>query len=160
MFGSQGFSLIELLVVLTIVAILTSISIPVYNRYLVQARVMELITTANTYKVKLIDSMLGADSVANFVYTLDSKYIDRVSVHTLDTYPIRYIIQVIAKMKTTTQPGIGMKQPNNANSPLTLQLQGTSVGEIIVWECHVAAEYNEYVPGTCKNNNLEAISET
>lgn len=159
MLRSQGFSLMELLVVVTIVAILASIAAPAYNRYLVKARVLELLTTGNTYKVKLIENILGADSVANSVYTLDTKYIDKVSVHTLDTEPAKHIIQIVAKMKTAKHAGIGMKQPVNASMPLTLQLQGTSLGEIIAWECHVDAEYNEYVPGTCRNNNLEALSE-
>lgn len=159
MLRSQGFSLIELLVVVTIVAILSAIAAPAYNRYLVKARVLELLTTGNTYKVKLIENILGADSIANSVYNLDTKYIDRVSVHTLDTEPAKHVIQIVAKMKTAKYAGIGMRQPANATTPLTLQLQGTSLGEIIAWECHVAAEYNEYVPVTCKNNNLEVLSE-
>lgn len=159
MLRSQGFSLMELLVVVTIVALLASIAAPAYNRYLVKARVMELITTANTYKVKLIDNILGADSAANSVYTLDTAYIDKVSVHTLDTDPAKHIVQIVAKMKTATQAGIGLKQPSHATAPLMLQLQGISVGEIIAWECHVAIAYNEYVPSSCKNNNLEVLSE-
>jgi prepilin-type N-terminal cleavage/methylation domain-containing protein len=159
MLRAQGFSLIELLVVVTIVSILVAVAAPTYNRYLVKARVLELLTTGNTYKVKLIENILGADSAVNSVYNLDTKYIDKVSVHTLDSEPAMHIIQVVAKMQTAKQAGIGMKQPVNAAMPLTLQLQGTSIGELVFWECHVAAEYNEYVPGTCKNNKLEALSE-
>jgi prepilin-type N-terminal cleavage/methylation domain-containing protein len=159
MLHSKGFSLMELLVVVTIVSILVAVAAPAYNRYLVKARVMELLTTGNTYKVKLIDNILGADSSANSVYTLDTPYIDRVSVHTLDTDPVKHVIQIVAKMKTAKQSGIGLKQPANTAKPLMLQLQGISIGELVIWECHTAAEYNEYVPGTCKNNNLEALSE-
>lgn len=154
----QAFSLMELLVVVTIVSILAAVAAPAYGRYLVKARVMELLTIGHTYKVKLIDNIIGADSNLNSVYTLDTRYIDRVSVHTLDTEPATHVIQIVAKMKTAKQTGIGIKKPANASMPLTLQLQGSSVGELVFWECHVAAEYNEYVPGACKNNNLLEVS--
>lgn len=157
MLSRRGFTLIELLVVITIVSILSAIAIPAYDRYIVKAHVSGLITAAHTYKGKLMEDMLTAASTEDSVYNLNTDVIDKITIQTLDTEPMKYIVEVVAKMKTATGAGIGLRQPKNANSPLTIQLQGEGIGDVIAWSCHVAAEYNDYVPANCKNNSLEEL---
>jgi prepilin-type N-terminal cleavage/methylation domain-containing protein len=154
--STQGFSLIELLVVVTIIAILSAIAIPTYNRYIIKAHIIELLTVADTYKVKLIENSLDAAYDKNTVYNMNTNLIEQISIHILNKQPMKHIIQVVAKMQQPGQAGIGLAQPN-ASNPLTLQLQGVSIGEVTSWSCHVAPEYNDYVPSNCKNNMLEQI---
>ncbi|HSX21100.1 MAG TPA: prepilin-type N-terminal cleavage/methylation domain-containing protein [Gammaproteobacteria bacterium] len=153
----RGFTLIELLVVITIVGILSTVAIPAYDRYIVKAHIVEILSVADSYKVKLIEDTVTAASATNTVYNVDVKVIDKINVFTLDTDPITYVIEATAKMKTPDQAGIGLKQPKNSKQPLMLQLRGIPIGEAVFWSCHVAAEYNDYVPATCKNNDLETF---
>lgn len=153
----RGFTLIELLVVITIVCILSAVAIPAYDRYIVKAHVSGLITAAHTYKGKLMEDMLTAASASDSVYNLNTEVIDKITTQTLDTEPIKYVVEVIAKMKTAAGAGIGLRQPRDAAGPLTIQLHGEGVGDVITWSCHVAAEYNDYVPANCKNNSLEEL---
>lgn len=157
---SRAYSLIELLVVLGIVAILSGIAIPSYHNYLIKAQVIELLTIADSYKVKLIENMFTAAAVPHSVYNLDSSTIERVTVGASERNAGKHVIQVVAKMKTAQQQGIGLTQPSNASAPLQLELHGTQHGEIIEWTCHVAAEYHAYVPSKCHNNDLENVRVT
>lgn len=140
----KAFSLIELLTVIAIISVLIAIAVPSYNNYIIKARVVELLNIANAYKFKLLEDKA--------VESITTDLIENVSVDTIETNPVKYIIQVTAKMRTNSEVGIGLAQPAQASNPLILQLQGIENGDIIMWSCHVAAEYNKYVPKMCQNN--------
>ena len=49
----HGFSLLELMIVITIIGILSATAIPSYQRYLDKARFIEIITLANAFKIAI-----------------------------------------------------------------------------------------------------------
>lgn len=153
----QGFSLAELLVVLAIVALLSAVAIPSYNTYIVRARVLELLTVADSYKIKIVEDLSSTASGPGARYDLNSNAVDYVEVAALATNPVTHVINVVAKMKNASQAGIGVALADSSQ-PLVIQLQGKEVGEILTWTCHVAAEYNLFVSKTCQNNDLVAIT--
>ena len=104
----RAFSLVELLVVVAIIAILSSLAIPAYSNYIIKARVTELLSIADAYKLKAVDNWFNADADNQSVYNLNTNLIDYVSVNSIDGHPSKHVIQVVAKMKNATTPGIGL----------------------------------------------------
>jgi prepilin-type N-terminal cleavage/methylation domain-containing protein len=145
-----GFSLVELLIVVAIIAILSTAAIPSYNKYATKARVFELLNIAQTFKIQLIENMYAGHSDTQEI-VLENPMVERVKMQTIAGNPDVHVIEVIAKMQTADQNGIGIAAQGQ---PLILQLQGTASGEILSWTCHVAPQYNNYVPAQCQNNEL------
>ena len=158
MLHARGFSLIELLVVIGIVGVLSVIAIPSYGEYIVKARVVELLSIADSYKLKLIDNLFSDNADQKLVYNLNTNLVDYVAINSVGARPTKHIIQVVAKMKSNTAAGIGLAQPATANDALAIQLHGVEDGDMINWSCHVALDYNKYVPKNCQNNDMEAVS--
>ncbi len=150
---NKAFTLIELLLVVTIVSILAAVAIPTYDKYIVKTHVSNIFAIANAYKLELVEEVFSG-GIVDKAYNIDNDIVSKVSINSTNTDPITYIVEIEAKMKTKDHSGIGLQQPNNATAPLILQLQGINVGEIITWTCNVDANYNDYVPKNCRNNNL------
>jgi type IV pilus assembly protein PilA len=137
----KGFTLIELMIVIAIIALLASLGLPMYQDYTVRAKVTEFILmaapakTAVTVAVQTTNEMpatLALDSP-------QSQYVQGVS-YSRSTDKIG-VITVTAK----EQPRIGSK---------TLELKGTlSDNGQLAWTCGPGTTNGieaKYLPATCK----------
>lgn len=158
MFNNHAFSLIELLVIMTVLACLATMAATNYNQYIVRARVAHILSVAVTQKTVVMDNTLPLNRKQAVSDNVDYTLIDEVLITTLGTDPIKHVVHVTAKMKTDSHFGIGLAKPPSTSNPLFLQLHGIVHGNVILWSCHVNAEYHDYVTSDCRNSDLEVMS--
>ena len=148
----QGFTLIELMIVIAIVAILVALAVPAYQDYTIRAKVGECINAAAVPKLQIseyfetVGSFPADISVAGIAAQGDSQYCDVYTSYTGSTSVSATFFIEVDETAVGTQGGT--LQPRMAGTP-------TSAGGVD-WSCTrggtVAADL-KYLPSTCRSPN-------
>ena len=84
----QGFTLIELMIVVAIIGILAAVAIPAYQDYTVRARVIEGVNLASVAKLAVAESVLSTNELpkteADTGYISPSRTMNVASIHIAD----------------------------------------------------------------------------
>lgn len=149
----QGFTLIELMIVIAIIGILAAVALPAYQDYTVRAKASELILAASACRTSITETVQSAsvlpavaDSWGCESSSATSKYV--ASIATTATTGII----TVTSQGLTPQVNVRMAPCSNANATTFASCTAPTAGGLVqAWVCGpTAATMAKYLPGSCR----------
>ena len=128
----QGFTLIELMIVVAIIGILAAVALPAYRDYTVRAKVSEVLLAASSGKTSIAEYVNSSGALPPNTFTIESQTSKYVSSVTWDGTKI-----------------IATATGDAAITGSTIELTGAASGGQVTWTCAGTID-SKYRPSSCR----------
>ncbi|MDW3096329.1 MAG: pilin [Gammaproteobacteria bacterium] len=144
----QGFTLIELMIVVAIIGILAAVALPAYQDYTIRARMAEPLGFIAQMKTSVSECLLSTGSVT-LCNTATEAGVSPADIAGGSDYVS--LVTVGAASVITLTPNWANLGDAGAAGNLVFTPDTTNLGGGVQWDCTVSAvAINKYVPADCR----------